>query len=152
MNFNITFEIALFRDAVPTLTPGLSRCLLSHTARQSAPKTPRPSAHRPDSMTRSGPCAPPPSDSLRSLNARARRPRARLHPDQSIGKQSVTPPATPPRRNKSHIMRAFVEDSSHARLPPRVAGPLRASHNVLFCSGATRRALKGASLSVPLGP
>ncbi len=150
LNFNIAFKISVIRDATPTLTLGLSRHLLRHMPRQSAPKT-APVAHRPDSKTRSGPCAPPPADHAKRV-AMTRAP------------AGAAPVGHGSRRRLSRLLlHPHAETKAtlcvRSSKTPRTRGCLPAlrvpSARRIMCSfvpAPPRRALKGASLSVPLGP
>ena len=85
-------------------------------------------------------CAPPHADSLSlGRSARHRTSRASRHPDQSIGKPSVTSCATAPftlrhpaQKTEHVFMRSFVEDSSHVTGAHRYAEPV-SSHKNMFC-------------------
>ena len=88
------------------------------------------------------PCAPPPSDSLRSPRTRAPQEARQVAADDSRHLSRLLLPT--PRRNKSHIMRSLP---AVARRGSPSASPFPASsHNVLFCSSATPARLKALPL------
>ena len=119
--------------------PGVGRASEHSFALLTRP-TPLRASSRIRGTMRSAPVGLSPDDGASFERARPQEPRQSALVEDAESRLSRLLLPTP-RRNKSHIMRSLPSVARAA--PPRPAGPLRTSHNVLFCSSATPARAEG---------